>query len=77
MDFCFPMKDGSDVSLTVLVLKDRGSRAILAHPVLRKGRSRGDTVGQAVSRIHRLGHRRKVLLKTDNGPALVDLRAGV
>eukprot|EP00969_Alexandrium_andersonii_P209242 9240484-Alexandrium_andersonii.AAC.1 len=30
-----------------------------------------------MSSIHRLGHRRKVLLKTNNEPALVDLRAGV
>eukprot|EP00969_Alexandrium_andersonii_P092506 4084303-Alexandrium_andersonii.AAC.1 len=66
MDYCFLAKDGSGTSLTVLVLK-----------VLRKGRLRKDTADQAVSSIHRLGHRREVLLKTDDEPALVDLRAGV
>eukprot|EP00969_Alexandrium_andersonii_P316005 13961967-Alexandrium_andersonii.AAC.1 len=77
MEYCFLAKDGSGTSLTVLVLKDRSSRAILAHPALCKGRLREDTVDQAVSSIHRLGRRRKVLLKTDNEPNLVDLRAGV
>eukprot|EP00969_Alexandrium_andersonii_P031119 1358119-Alexandrium_andersonii.AAC.1 len=46
---CFLAKDGSDASLTVLAIKDRDSKAILAHPVLRKGRLRDDTVGQAVA----------------------------
>eukprot|EP00969_Alexandrium_andersonii_P152061 6724387-Alexandrium_andersonii.AAC.1 len=66
MDYCFPTKDGSDVSLTVLVLKDRASRAILSHPVLRKGRSRGGTVGQAAPSVHRQGRHGRALLKTDN-----------
>eukprot|EP00969_Alexandrium_andersonii_P346226 15304829-Alexandrium_andersonii.AAC.1 len=35
-------KDASETSLAVLVLKDRDSRTILAHPVLRKGRSHED-----------------------------------
>eukprot|EP00969_Alexandrium_andersonii_P364584 15464434-Alexandrium_andersonii.AAC.1 len=59
MGYCFLAKDGSDTSLTVLVLKDRSSRAILARPVLCKGRLREDTVGHAVSGIHRLEHHRK------------------
>eukprot|EP00969_Alexandrium_andersonii_P152110 6726347-Alexandrium_andersonii.AAC.1 len=75
MDYCFLAKAGSDTSPTVLVLKDRGSRAILARPALRKGRLHEDTVDQAVPSIHRLGHHHKVLLKTDNEPAFVDLRA--
>eukprot|EP00969_Alexandrium_andersonii_P192881 8520296-Alexandrium_andersonii.AAC.1 len=59
MDYCFLAKDGSDTSLTVLVTKDRGSKAILAHPVLRKGRLRDDTVGQAAASIRRLGHHQR------------------
>eukprot|EP00969_Alexandrium_andersonii_P208741 9219357-Alexandrium_andersonii.AAC.1 len=43
MDYCFIAKDGSDTSLAVLVIKDRESRAILAHPVLCKGRLHDDT----------------------------------
>eukprot|EP00969_Alexandrium_andersonii_P115636 5113684-Alexandrium_andersonii.AAC.1 len=77
MDYCFLTKDGSETSLTVLVVEDRDSRAILARPVLRKGRLRDDTVDQAVASIRRLGHRQRVLLKTDNEPALVNLRRAV
>eukprot|EP00969_Alexandrium_andersonii_P303074 13397095-Alexandrium_andersonii.AAC.1 len=76
MDYCFLAKDASETSLMVLVLKDRSARAILAHLVLRNGRLHEDTVDQAVPSIHRLGHHHKLLLKTDNEPALVDLRAG-
>eukprot|EP00969_Alexandrium_andersonii_P136445 6037000-Alexandrium_andersonii.AAC.1 len=36
-----------------------------------------DTVDQAAESIRRLGHRGRVLLKTDNEPALIDLRRGV
>eukprot|EP00969_Alexandrium_andersonii_P330975 14629117-Alexandrium_andersonii.AAC.1 len=61
MDYCFLTKDGSDASLTVLVIKGRGSRAILAHPVLRKGRLRDDMVDQAAASIRRLGHHQRVL----------------
>eukprot|EP00969_Alexandrium_andersonii_P009022 395077-Alexandrium_andersonii.AAC.1 len=51
MDYCFPTKDGSDATLTVLVTKDRDSRAILAHPALCKGRLHEDTVDQAAASI--------------------------
>eukprot|EP00969_Alexandrium_andersonii_P226874 10018728-Alexandrium_andersonii.AAC.1 len=40
-------KDDSDASATVLVIKDRESRAILAHPVLREARLCDDAVDQA------------------------------
>eukprot|EP00969_Alexandrium_andersonii_P362462 15459770-Alexandrium_andersonii.AAC.1 len=36
-----------------------------AHPVLCKGRAFEDTVDQAAESIRRLGHRGRVLLKTD------------
>ena len=45
MDYCSLTKDASETPLTVLVLKDRDSLSILAHPVLRKGRLRiGDVL---------------------------------
>eukprot|EP00969_Alexandrium_andersonii_P124636 5509308-Alexandrium_andersonii.AAC.1 len=77
MGHCFLAKYGSDASLTVLVIEDRDSRAILARPVLRKGRLRDDAVDQAVASIRRLGHHHRVLLKTGNEPALLDLRRAV
>eukprot|EP00969_Alexandrium_andersonii_P167445 7402000-Alexandrium_andersonii.AAC.1 len=51
MELDFLAKDGSDTSLTVLVIKGRDSRSILAHPVLCKGCLRDDTVDQAVASI--------------------------
>eukprot|EP00969_Alexandrium_andersonii_P125203 5534556-Alexandrium_andersonii.AAC.1 len=74
MDYCFLTKDTSDATLTVLVITDRNSRAILAHPALRKGRLHDDTMDQAVASIRRLGHHHRALLKTDNELALLDLR---
>eukprot|EP00969_Alexandrium_andersonii_P184153 8136840-Alexandrium_andersonii.AAC.1 len=67
MDYCFP-EDTSAESPTVLVLKGRDSRAILAHPVLCEGRLRSDAVEQAAESIRWLGHRGQVLLKTDSEP---------
>eukprot|EP00969_Alexandrium_andersonii_P147635 6528088-Alexandrium_andersonii.AAC.1 len=68
MGYCFLTKDTGDKTPTVLVIKDRDSRAILAPPVLRKGRLCDDTVDQAVASVRRLGHRHRVLLKTNNEP---------
>eukprot|EP00969_Alexandrium_andersonii_P141066 6238246-Alexandrium_andersonii.AAC.1 len=77
MGYCFLTKNTSETTLTVLVIKDRDSRAIMARPVLRKGRLHVDTVDQAVASSRRLGHHRRVLLKTDKVPALLDLRRAV
>eukprot|EP00969_Alexandrium_andersonii_P187236 8272672-Alexandrium_andersonii.AAC.1 len=43
MGYCILTKDTSDMTLAVLAIKDRDSRAILARPALRKCCSRGDT----------------------------------
>ena len=61
----------------MLVTKDRGPKAIIANPVLCKGRAFEDTVDQAALNIRRFGHLNNVILKTDNEPALIDLRVGV
>eukprot|EP00969_Alexandrium_andersonii_P252523 11160043-Alexandrium_andersonii.AAC.1 len=61
MDYGPLTKDGSGASVIVLVFKDRDSRAILARPVLRKGRLRDVTMDQAVASIRRLGHHRRIL----------------
>ena len=76
MDYCFLSNDEGSKSLTVLVVKDRGPKAIIANPVLCKGRAFEDTVEQAALNIRRFGHLGKVILKTDNEAALVDLRVG-
>eukprot|EP00969_Alexandrium_andersonii_P255672 11301727-Alexandrium_andersonii.AAC.1 len=60
MDYCFLAEDTRDKTLTVPVIKGRDARAILARPVLRKGRLRDDTVDQAVAGIRRLGRHRRI-----------------
>eukprot|EP00969_Alexandrium_andersonii_P210340 9291660-Alexandrium_andersonii.AAC.1 len=56
MGYHFLAKDRSETTATVLVIKGRDSRAILAHPVLRKGRALEDTVDQAAESIRSIGH---------------------
>ena len=77
MDYCFLSKEQGSKVQTVLVTKDRESRAIVPNVVLCKGRAFEDTVDQAVTNGRRFGHLGRVLLKTDNEPALTDLRNGV
>eukprot|EP00969_Alexandrium_andersonii_P264574 11693733-Alexandrium_andersonii.AAC.1 len=55
-------------------MKDRTSRVILARPALCKGCLRDDAADQTVASVRRLGHHRRVLLKTDNEPTLLGLR---
>ena len=62
MDYCFLSKEEGSRSLTVLVTKDRGSKASIANPVLCKGRAFEDTVDQAAHNVRRFGHPGKVVL---------------
>eukprot|EP00969_Alexandrium_andersonii_P302260 13360974-Alexandrium_andersonii.AAC.1 len=77
MDYCFLAKDTSGKTLAVLVITDRISGAILARPVLRKGRLRGDASNHAVASVGRRGRHRRILLRADDEPALLDLRRAV
>ena len=76
MDYCFLGRARSPSSATVLIMKDRGSRSILASVVQSKGRGLDETVTQAAANIRRLGHYGRVILKTDGEPAIMDLRRG-
>eukprot|EP00969_Alexandrium_andersonii_P090170 3982074-Alexandrium_andersonii.AAC.1 len=55
--YCVLSKEGSETVVAVLVIKGRGSRAVLTRPVLCAGRMFGGTVDQAAENIRRLGHR--------------------
>ena len=77
MDYCFLSREPGARSLTVLVTKDQGSRALIANAVLCKGRAFEDTVDQAVLNARRFWDQGKLLLKTGNEAALVDLKVGV
>jgi len=77
MDYAFLKDEGDTQSLTVLVSKDRDSRIVMGNVVLVKGRGMGETVEQACNNIKRLGNQPKRIIKTDNEPALIDLRNAV
>ena len=72
MDYCF-MKDENDAeNVTILVMKDRRSKAVFCDVVLSKGRGQEGTVERALNNLKKLGHKR-VTIRTDQEPALVDL----
>ena len=77
MDYCFLRHGASEASATVLVMKERRSRVLMANVVQAKGRGLGETVDQVVANVHRLGCQTGMILKTDNEPALLDLRRAV
>lgn len=74
MDYCFVRREGEDETLTILLMKDQGSRAIRAWVVPHKGADTDGTADRAVQGIRDLGHRGPVVFKTDNEPALLALR---
>jgi hypothetical protein len=75
---CFTRREEEEESvLTVLVLKDRASRAIQAFRVERKGVEDEDAISRTVESIRRFGHRGRILLKTDGEPAILALKERV
>ena len=77
MDYGFMSRKTDERSMTILVTKDRDTQVVMANVVLHKGRSFGDAVAQGVTNLKRLGHRQRFTLKTDNEPALLDLREAI
>ena len=56
----------------MIVMKDRDTKALFADVVELKGRGLAGTVERVVDNIRRRGHR-KLIIKTDQEPALLDL----
>ena len=57
-------------------MKDRDTKTIFADAIEMKGRGLDGTVNRVVANLARLGHK-KVILRSDQEPAIVDLIAGV
>ena len=76
LDYAFLREANSEESLTILVMKDRDSKMIFADAVEMKGRGLDGTVQRVVENLARLGHK-KVILRSDQEPAIIDLIAGV
>ena len=76
MDYCFVRGEGETETTTLLLMKDRHSRAIHAWVVERKGADidTGDAASRAVDGIRRFGHCGRLMIKTDNEPAIYALR---
>ena len=76
IDYAFLKDEPGGESLTIVVIKCQGTKAIMAHPVMCKGRSTQDAVDDCVGSIKDLGYSR-LIIKCDQEPALVDLRQGI
>ena len=74
-DYCFPRDDGEWT--VVLVGRDRETRMTIAHVVPYKGAGVEWLIEQMVRDLHRLGAHGKVVLKSDQEPAVVDVLKGV
>ena len=76
-DYAFVRRDGEEEVITLLVMRDRGSRALRVWVVPEKGPSMEDTVLKAVGGVMHLGYRGRVLIKCDNEPAMLALREAI
>ena len=76
MDYCFLRRGDDDELTTILVLKERQSRAIQAWVVPSRSilLDEGAAAERAADGIRRFGFRDKVIIKTDNEPAILALR---
>ena len=55
-------------------MNDRDSGILMADVAMHKGRGEEEVIEQAAENIRRLGHITKLVIKTDNEPALISLR---
>ena len=76
-DYAFVRRDGEEEVITLLVMRDRGSRALRVWVVPEKGASSEDTVLKAVGGVLHLGYRGRVLIKCDGEPAIKALRTAI
>ena len=76
MDYCFLRRDDEAELITVLIFKERQSRAIQAWVVPHRSTilDQGAAVERALEGIRRFGLRETVIIKTDNEPAILALR---
>ena len=76
-DYAFVRRETEEDTITILVMKDRDSRAIRAWVVPVKGADMKDAVSRAVEGVHDLGHCGPIVVKTDNEPAVLALREAI
>jgi hypothetical protein len=74
MDYAFVRRQDETQTMTVLILKDRESRAVRAWTMRNKGVCFEEAAFRAMEGIKAFGHTNKILVKVDNEPALKALR---
>ena len=77
LDYCFIRRREEEQTMTILLLKDRATRAIRAWALQRKGVQLEEPAELAAGGIADLGYRGRVWVKCDNEPALRALRQAV
>ncbi len=76
-DYAFVRRQGEEECITMLVMRDRGTRALRAWVVPEKGPSLEDSVTKAAEGVLHLGYRGRVLIKCDNEPAMTAFRTAL
>jgi hypothetical protein len=76
-DFAFMRRDDETELATLLIMRDRDSKALRAWVLEHKGADLAATVDRAVAGVRELGYRGRVLIRCDGEPALVALRNAI
>jgi hypothetical protein len=77
LDYAFVRRQHEQENVTVLVVKDRDSRALRGAVMRYKGVCLDESSERATDMIRGFGHTDKIIIKVDNEPALKALRAEV
>jgi hypothetical protein len=76
-DYAYVRRDDETELATLLVMRDRDTRATRAWVLEHKGADLVETVDRAVTGIRQLGYSGRVLIRTDGEPALTALRNAI
>jgi hypothetical protein len=76
-DYAFVRRDDEEDLATLLVMRDRDTKAMRAWVLPHKGADLVETVDRAVAGVRELGYRGRVLIRCDGEPALTALRDAV
>ncbi len=76
-DYAFVRRDNEEKLATLLVMRDRDTKAIRAWVLPHKGADIIETVDRAAAGIRDLGYRGRVLIRCDGEPALTALRNAI
>eukprot|EP00974_Lingulodinium_polyedra_P048493 4656929-Lingulodinium_polyedra.AAC.1 len=77
LDYAFVRRADEESALTILLAKDRESKAVRAWVMRRKGACLEEASERALEGIQSFGHQQKIIVKVDNEPALKALRSEV